>query len=190
MLRGGLISSSLFLCLSIRATKTSPSSFQFNTNVAAMIPDRFWRKTHFSSITSRYLDGRRWGRRDRQRPQREAGCDCRWTTPGSPSQPRQNKGRRPGRNLLSPFETSQGGFLFGGKFRSYRHTNDGKILVILLTNCDLNKAIEADVVDVCVEEDVCEEAPYFSAPGWVIFGEGAETFNHSWISANMYCSRN
>ena len=53
------------------------------------------------------------------------------------------------------------------------------VTLILLTNCDLNKAIEADVVDVCVEEDVCEEAPYFSAPGWVIFGEGAETFNHS-----------
>ena len=53
------------------------------------------------------------------------------------------------------------------------------VTLILLTNCDLNKAMEADVVDVCVEEDVCEEAPYFSALVWVIFEEGAETFYHS-----------
>ena len=48
-----------------------------------------------------------------------------------------------------------------------------------LTNHDLNEAVEADVVAVCVEEDVGEEAPHLSTPVRVIGEERAETFHDS-----------
>lgn len=49
----------------------------------------------------------------------------------------------------------------------------------ILTNHDLNEAVEADVVVVCVEEDVGEEAPNLSAPVRVIGEEGTDTFHDS-----------
>ena len=57
----------------------------------------------------------------------------------------------------------------------------------VLTNHDLDEAVEANVVDVCVEEHVGEESPYLPTLVWIVCEDGARTFDEFVVYYSSQC---